>query len=92
MGNPLDVIASGSTVADTSTFAYAVQVLEKYDLVTKVPPEVFDYLSRGIDGQFPETPKPDDPRLENVFHHIIGDNRKALNTRNELRNVWDIIP
>ena len=78
IGNPLDVIASGPTVADPSTFADAVRVLEKHDLVTETPPAVFDHLTRGVDGSVPETPKPGDPRFVNVFHSIIGDNRKAL--------------
>jgi glycerate 2-kinase len=75
IGDPLDVIASGPTAADPTTFADALAVLEKFDLSSRVPASIRDYLRRGAAGQVPETLKvlPD-----NVHNYVIGNNVKAL--------------
>ncbi len=77
VGSPLDVIASGPTVADRSTFADALAVLERYDLLGEVPGSVLGHLHRGVAGAIPETPKPGDPVFERVNNVIIGDNERA---------------
>jgi hydroxypyruvate reductase len=77
VGNPLDVIASGPTVPDTSTFSDAWHVLEKHDLLGKVPPSVIARLRAGLDGQIPDTPKPGDPIFERVQTVVIGSNEIA---------------
>ena len=74
VGDPLDVIASGPTVADTSTFMDAVEVLSRYRLQDRVPPAVMEYLQKGLRGQAPETPKPGDSVFERVHNLIIGSN------------------
>jgi glycerate 2-kinase len=48
--DPPDVIASGPTVGDHSTYEDAYAVLQKYDLTNKVPKAVVDYLRAGKDG------------------------------------------
>ncbi len=73
-GNDLDVIASGPTAPDLSTFDEAFVVLEKYKLVSRTPPGVLDYLERGRQSKVPETPK----TLVNCRNYIIGNNRLAL--------------
>ena len=50
VGNPLDVIASGPTVPDTSTFADAYGLLQRYDLLDKVPAPIVAHLLRGVQG------------------------------------------
>ena len=77
IGNPLDVIASGPTVPDTSTFQDAMDVLTRYDLLDKVPESVLQRLERGVKGLEPETPKPGDRIFSNSSVSIIGDNRIA---------------
>jgi hydroxypyruvate reductase len=77
VGNPLDVIASGPTVPDTSTFADAYGVLRKYNIVDTVPERIVAHLRAGLDGDVPETPKPGDPVFENVYNFIIGSNAIA---------------
>ena len=77
VGSPLDVIASGPTVPDPTTFADAWQVLARYSLLDKVPPQVRSYLERGVAGQAPETPKPGDPIFERVQNLIVGSNELA---------------
>jgi len=77
VGNPLDVIASGPTVPDTTTFADARHVLEKYDLLDKAPPPVVTRFEAGLAGEVPDTPKPGDPVFERVQTEIIGSNELA---------------
>src|SRR5262249_33246906 len=61
MGDPLDVVASGPTVPDLSTFVDAWEIIERYDLVEDLPPSVAQHLQEGLAGRVPETPKPGDP-------------------------------
>ena len=77
IGNPLDVIASGPTAPDRSTFREAFQVLERYDLLDKTPESIVQYLESGKRGEIPETPKPGDPLFKKVQNVIIGDNYQA---------------
>jgi len=77
VGNPLDVIASGPTVPDTSTFSDAWHVLEKYDLLDEVPPPAVARLRAGCDGDIPDTPKSGDPIFKRVQTVVIGSNEIA---------------
>ena len=78
IGDPLDVIASGPTAQDNSTFAEAWAVIVKYGLQEKLPPRVVDYLQRGSAGQMPETVKENDPCLNKTHNLIIAGIRQAL--------------
>lgn len=75
VGDPPDVIASGPTAPDPTTFADAVAVLEKYGLSDRVPPAVAALLVCGAAGQVPETLK---QLPANVTNRVIGSNRLAL--------------
>ncbi|MBI4332284.1 MAG: DUF4147 domain-containing protein [Chloroflexi bacterium] len=74
IGNDLDVIASGQTCPDPSTFSDAYRVLEEYDLLSRAPKGIIDFLARGCQGQVEETPK----STGNCINHIMGDNTLAL--------------
>ncbi|MCY3800338.1 MAG: glycerate kinase [Chloroflexi bacterium] len=74
VGNPLDIIASGPTTADTSTYEDALGVLRKYDISADAPPGPMQRLRRGAAGEIQETPKPGDPALRRVRHVIVADN------------------
>ena len=74
VGDPLDVIASGPTAADPSTFAEALAVLDRYDLRAKVT-AVVEHLERGAAGQVPETLKELPANVHNV---TLGNNARAL--------------
>ena len=63
VGDPLDVIGSGPTVPDTSTFEEAWEILEKYDLLNEVAPSIQNHLRLGKEGKVEETPKPVMPSL-----------------------------
>ena len=74
IGDNLDVIGSGPTSPDASTFASARAVFEKYGIWNKAPKAVRQRLENGAAGEIPETPK----SLSNVENRIIGSNRLAL--------------
>ncbi len=78
IGDPVDVIGSGPAAPDTSTFADALAILKKYRLLARVPDRVRSYLTLGLEGKNPETPKPGDPLFRTVHHVIVGSNRLAL--------------
>jgi hydroxypyruvate reductase len=74
VGDDLDVIASGPTVPDPTTFAEARDVLARFGLWDAVPASVRERLS----GSDEETPKPGDARFERVTTRLLGTNRTAL--------------
>ena len=72
LGDPLDLIASGPTVADPASPADALAVLRKYAAEEGgLAPRVFDYLRRP-----PEGPQP--PPQCRVTNLIIGNNATAV--------------
>lgn len=77
VGDPLDVIASGPTVPDPSTYSDAYTVLEQFDLLETVPQPILNHLHQGMTGTLLETPKNDDPLFERVRNIIIGSNLQA---------------
>lgn len=78
VGDRLDVIASGPTVPDASTFEDCLTIVNRYHLMDRLPSSIRSHLQRGLAGQLPETPKAG----ETVFTHhqtvLIGNNRLAL--------------
>jgi hydroxypyruvate reductase len=72
VGNPLEAIASGPTATDPTTCADALAVLDKYQLLGKVPKTVVSVLRSGR-----ETLKPGDAVFENVDNILIGSNLLA---------------
>ncbi|MEM3944076.1 MAG: glycerate kinase [Thermofilaceae archaeon] len=65
IGDRLDVIASGPTVPDPTTYDDALNVLKRYNLMSQVPPSIVEALMKGHKGEIPETPKPGE-RLNSV--------------------------
>jgi len=74
IGDPLDVIASGPTAPDSSTFAEAITVLRRCSVWEAAPPAARARLEAGARGEIEETPKPGDPIFSRVSHHVIGNN------------------
>jgi glycerate 2-kinase len=77
IGDSLDVIASGPTAPDRTTFADAIFVLRKYGLWDSAPDSVQRTLSNGRAGKIPETPKPGNIVFSRVTNHILFNNRQA---------------
>ncbi len=87
IGDKLDVIASGPTSADSSTFNDALRVIEKYNLVEKTPQSIINIFNGGNAGKVPDTPKGDNPLFESIQNIIVGSNQKAVNAAaTEARN------
>lgn len=79
IGDPLDIIASGPTAPDPSTFADAWGVIRKYGLESKISGSIKGWLQTGLAGMFRDTPKPGSHLFDNVFNYVIGSNAVALN-------------
>ena len=78
LGDPLDVIASGPTAADHTTYQDAWDVLQKYRLIEKLPARVERHLRDGMLGGLQETVKAGDVCLGRVHNVIIGNLEVAL--------------
>ncbi len=78
-GDDLSVIASGLTVADTSTFEDAWRIIDKYSLAELLPNTVKQWLQQGLDKLIPDTPKPGNKIFETVSNTIVANNTIALN-------------
>ncbi len=78
IGDPPDVIGSGPTAPDPSTFADALAVLDQFDLAGRVPKVVREHLKQGSAGERPDTPKADNRIFKAVHNVVIGSNRLAL--------------
>jgi glycerate 2-kinase len=96
IGDNLDMVASGPTVADPTTYSDAQVVLEKYQVWKNIPSSVRTYLSAGIKGAIPETVKPGNPILDKVHNILIGNNTQvaltAVQAANELGFCAEFLP
>lgn len=83
--NPVD-IASGPTVADSTTCADALEVLRRYGVA--VPPHVLGVLESGSG----ETLKPADARLARCTTHIVAAARTALEAAAQVAQSAGVTP
>jgi glycerate 2-kinase len=77
VGNPLDVIASGPTVPDESTFGDACAIVDRFGLWDRLPTSVAERLRVGREGRMPDTPKPGDPIFERTQTVVVASNELA---------------
>ncbi len=78
IGDALDVIASGPTVPDASTFSTCYTVIQKYGLEQKIPQPVLSHLQAGVRGDLPDTPKAEDTFFVQVQNALVATNDDAL--------------
>jgi hydroxypyruvate reductase len=78
VGDPLDVIASGPTTPDLTTFKDCSNILSKYSLAKRVPKSIQTAIEEGLLGKMEETPKPGEPYFERTEYLLIGNNLLAL--------------
>jgi len=64
VGDPLDVIASGPTVPDPTTYADALAVVDRRAIFESMSGRALGHLERGRRGLVEETPKQPHPRHE----------------------------
>jgi glycerate 2-kinase len=74
IGDPLDVIASGPTAPDPTTYADALAVLDRRGVLEAAPRAIVERLRAGAGGALAETPKPGDAVFERVTNLVIGNN------------------
>jgi hydroxypyruvate reductase len=85
-GDDPAVIASGPTVADPTTFADAIAILEKYGITE--PKAVVDHLRATKE----ETPKPGDARLANTELHMVAAPQMSLEAAAETARKASVVP
>jgi hydroxypyruvate reductase len=85
-GDDPAVIASGPTVADPTTFADAIAILEKYGITE--PKAVVDHLRAAKE----ETPKPGDARLANTELHMVAAPQMSLEAAAETARIAGVVP
>jgi len=78
VGDDLDVIASGPTVPDSTTFEDCMNIFDKYGIDKKIPQSVHMYIQNGIKGKVTETPKPGDPIFAATQSVIVGSNKECI--------------
>lgn len=77
VGSPLEAIASGPTVPDSTTWSDAWSVVTRYNLADHLPASVHVRLQAGLRGDLPETPKRGDPIFARNQVVVVGDNSVA---------------
>ena len=78
VGDDLDVIASGPTVFDSSTYKDCIGIIKKYGLNRKLPGKVVKYLTGGAEGKISETPKAGEMIFEKTRNYIVGSNIESI--------------
>jgi hydroxypyruvate reductase len=78
VGDDLEVVASGPTAQDSSTFSDCVKIIKKYNIIKKLPSSVINHLEAGASGNIPESPKTGDPVFKKTYNLIIGSNIEAI--------------
>lgn len=78
IGDRLDVIASGPTTSDNSTFSDAAKVIEQYRLKSQLLGSVTAFFERGMAGQEPETVRSVDACFLRTRNVIIGSSAQAI--------------
>ncbi len=78
VGDKLEVVASGPTVPDPSTYEDALEVLKRHGLIDNAPKAVLEVLEKGVKGELTDTPKPGDETLSNARTVLLGSNLTAL--------------
>jgi hydroxypyruvate reductase len=81
VGDDPSVIASGPTVPDPTTYADALNVLDRYGVDATA---VQAHLRAGHDDEREETPTADAPAFERGSVHVLASGRTALDTAREV--------
>lgn len=75
VGDDLTSIASGPTVPDPSTFADALEILNRYNIASS---EARAHFERGIAGEILETSKPGEALFQNVTNTLVASGQQSL--------------
>lgn len=72
-GDDLSSIASGTTYMDDTTYADALEIIDKYKIRWKIPTEVLQILENGLNKKIKETPK-----KAQIDNFVIANNKNCL--------------
>ncbi|MEM4970252.1 MAG: DUF4147 domain-containing protein [Sulfolobales archaeon] len=78
IGDPIDIIASGPTAPDRSTYCDAQKILRKRLASHKIPENIWKTIEKGCRGELEETPKPGDKDLEEIVNIVIASSIDSL--------------
>ncbi len=78
VGDRLDVIASGPTVADPTTYQDAADILKRHKVWADMPASVINILEQGLSGEFEDTPDKKSIYFQRTQNVIIGSNILSL--------------
>lgn len=92
IGDDLGTIGSGPTAPDVTTYRDAVRILQSYKVWSKLPTPVRRHLLRGRQGAETETPKPGAAVFRRVTHHLVGNNRAAVEAASRICEKEGITP
>ena len=87
VGDPLDVIASGPTVPDPTTYADALAVVDRHAIFESIAGPVLGHLERGRRGLIEETPK--QPHLRHEIE-VIGSGAVAAEAAAAFLHARDV--
>ena len=90
VGDPLDLIASGPTVPDTSTWETAWALVQQQQSANEgsggasaalvLPEAVQQLLQDGVDGKIPDSPPPTHPAFAKAKHVLVGNTAQAVHS------------
>lgn len=92
VGDDLDVIASGPTVPDNSTFVLCRDIARRYDIWDRLPQVVRQRLHDGAEGRLPETPKAGDAIFSRVHNCLVATLDQALDAAAEEARARGFVP
>ncbi len=78
IGDPMDIIASGPTVPDKSSYEDAKEILVRFKLWNQIPVSARSHLKKGINRKVAETPKRGHRAFKRVRNLIIGNNQVVM--------------
>jgi hydroxypyruvate reductase len=78
VGDDTDVIASGPTVPDASSYADCLEIIRRYRIRERLPRSVVGHLEAGAAGRREETPPAEDPAFSRTQNVVVGRNLDAI--------------
>jgi len=82
-GDEPEMIGSGPTITDSTTFQDAYHTLTEYNLWKKIPKAARKHIEKGLTGEVQETPKRGNQTVKDHHTFIIGSGRKLAKSMAE---------